>query len=264
MARKPNTPAASIHEALRRHFAPPEFAYLSEVRNGTGYGRATTRTADALAFSLWPSRGLELHGVEIKSARHDWLREKDNPEKADEIGKYCDRWWLATGNPSIAEVGELPAPWGLLVFTDGAMKVVKVAEKLEAKPIDRLLLAAILRRSAEGCADHVHRDEVESTASALIDAAREEGAKAALYEHEREKVYHEQLKQQIADFERVSGVHIDNWTGRNIGAAVRAVANKTPAELRRSFEYIRNHASRLTKDVDEVLAALPALADEET
>lgn len=256
MARKTPTPACSVHEALRQHFAAPEFAYLSEVRNGTGYGRATTRTADAMAFSLWPSRGLELHGIEIKSARHDWLREKDNPEKADAIGKYCDRWWLAIGDASVADVGELPAPWGLLVFVDGRIKVAKVAERLDAKPIDRLLLAAILRRAAEGCADHVHRDEVAATSAALINAAREEGASEARSEHAREQRYHEELKATIANFEKTSGVALDRWTHGDVGLAVRAMTCKTPAELRQSFEYIRNHANRLMRDADEVLAVL--------
>lgn len=258
MSRKSSTPAASVHEALRRHFAAPEFAYLSEVRNGTGYGRAATRTADAMAFSLWPSRGLELHGIEIKSARHDWLREKDNPEKADEIGQYCDRWWLAIGDASVAEVGELPAPWGLLVFTDGAITVAKVADRLDATPIDRLLLAAILRRASESCKDHVELSAVEARSAALIAAAREEGAAMAQIEHIHEKRDHENLKVQIAEFERVSGVQIDRWSGRNIGQAVRAMTGKTPADLRQSFQYIRNHASRLMTDADAVLAALPA------
>jgi hypothetical protein len=34
---------------LRAHFAPPHFAYLSQVRNGTGFRRKQTRTAAAMA-----------------------------------------------------------------------------------------------------------------------------------------------------------------------------------------------------------------------
>jgi len=98
---KPLTEAKLI-VLLKERFAAPEFAFLPHVRNGTGYARGTTRTADALAMSLWPSRGLELYGFEIKSERRDWLRERENPEKAEEICRFCDRWWVVAG---VAEGG---------------------------------------------------------------------------------------------------------------------------------------------------------------
>src|SRR4051812_49014156 len=103
----------SIWHALQKRHAPPEWAYFEEMRNGTGYARGA-RTADALAFSLWPSRGLELHGIEVKVHRSDWLREKGDPDKAEEIGKFCERWWLATTEGVVADVGEIPSAWGWL------------------------------------------------------------------------------------------------------------------------------------------------------
>ena len=60
---------------LRYRFCQPEWAFLSQVRNGTGYLR-TTRTADALAMSLWPSRGLHLYGFEIKVRKSDWKKDR--------------------------------------------------------------------------------------------------------------------------------------------------------------------------------------------
>ena len=59
-------------EKLSRKYRPPEWAFLVQVKNGVGWTRKD-RTADALAMSLWPSRGLELHGFELKSRRSDWL-----------------------------------------------------------------------------------------------------------------------------------------------------------------------------------------------
>ena len=49
---------AAVIAALRARHPSEAWAFLSHVRNGTGYARRTARTADALAFSLWPSRGL--------------------------------------------------------------------------------------------------------------------------------------------------------------------------------------------------------------
>jgi hypothetical protein len=83
------------------------------VRNSTGYG---DRTCDAIAMSLWPSRGLELHGIEIKCSRGDWLHELKRPDKADKMFKYFDRWWLAVSDESVAHDYEIPPTWGLIVM----------------------------------------------------------------------------------------------------------------------------------------------------
>ena len=53
-------------------------------------------SGDAVIMSLWPSRGLELHGVEIKVSRADWKREAADPAKAEAIAAYCDAGELAS------------------------------------------------------------------------------------------------------------------------------------------------------------------------
>jgi len=135
--------------ALRDHFNPKEYVVLPQVRNGAGFN--STRTADALVMSTWPSRGLNLYGVEIKVSRGDWLRERGKPEKADEIAAYCDYWFLAVGHESIVKDQEVPVPWGLLVpgKKPGTLKVMRAPTKLEAKPMSRSFLATILRKTLE-------------------------------------------------------------------------------------------------------------------
>ncbi len=90
----------TIEILLRERFAPPEYAIFFEVANGTG--ATCRRYADAVAMGLFPSRGLELHGIECKSVRSDWLRELTEPAKAEE-GWYpfCDRWWVAATSAEI-------------------------------------------------------------------------------------------------------------------------------------------------------------------
>lgn len=78
----------SVFQWLRKTFKPPAYIVLGEVRNTTGYARRV-RIADALVLSTWPSRGLYIHGFEIKSSRNDWLREFGAPEKAEEIFQFC-------------------------------------------------------------------------------------------------------------------------------------------------------------------------------
>jgi hypothetical protein len=113
------------------------------VRNSTGYGG--DRTCDAIAMSLWQSRGLELHGFEIKCSRGDWLSEMRRPDKADKMFKYFDRWWLAVSDASVVNDYELPPTWGLIVMD----KIKVQAPILTPEPLDRKFLAAIMRRVYE-------------------------------------------------------------------------------------------------------------------
>lgn len=89
----------AIIARVMEHWCPPEYYVLTEVRNGTGYSRREGY-ADVLAMSVWPSRGLEIIGAEVKASRSDWLREKADPQKADKFVKHCHRWYLITAGIS--------------------------------------------------------------------------------------------------------------------------------------------------------------------
>src|SRR6266849_640871 len=103
-----------IQAALRDRYPIRAWALFFEVADGTGaYQRGY---ADALAMSLYPSRGLDLHGFEVKTARQDWLNELKNPDKAERFAKFCDYFWLVTGSEEVAKKDEVPANWGLLVM----------------------------------------------------------------------------------------------------------------------------------------------------
>lgn len=117
--------AEDIERELIKRYPSGEYAYFSQVRNGTGFS-AETRTADAMVLSLWPSRGLELYGFEIKVRRSDWLSELKNPKKADELSQYCDYWYIVTPS-GIVEIGELPATWGLMEWNGKRWKITNVS-----------------------------------------------------------------------------------------------------------------------------------------
>ena len=146
-ARSPAISAEVVERALRSVFAPPEHAIFFEVPAGTG-AAGRRRVADAVAMSLWPSRGLEIVGVEIKTSRSDWLRERKNPEKAEEIAAYCDRWALATAE-GVAKPEEIPRAWDWFVVSgEGRISPARRGVATAAKPPDRTFVAALLR-SAE-------------------------------------------------------------------------------------------------------------------
>jgi hypothetical protein len=188
---------------------------MEEVGNGTGF--KCNRHADAVAVGLWPSRGLFVEGIEIKVHRGDWLKELAQPEKADDIAKWCDFWWVAAGSDDIVREGELPPNWGLLVLKGDKLYCKKQAPKLEPQPLDRAFVAAMFRRAHEGqaaVAEHARR------------AGFDEGVTKGPEEHQREverlRSALELTKSRIQSFQEASGVEIDHWHGGSIGSHLKA------------------------------------------
>lgn len=230
----------SLYDAIRSRFPEREYALAFEVRNDAGF--KASRAADAIAVSLWPSRGLEVHGLEVKTARSDFLRELRDASKSEPIQRYCDRWWIVAGDASVAKVEELPVTWGLLVLRKGKLYAVKPAPKLDAAPLDRGFVVAMLKRASE---DVVQKSVVEAeiarrvaAATAAIEAryARRVGktvdgvdVTAALAEGVALKRTYEALQSAVDDFEKASGVRIRAYDGIHLGKAVAVVLSQHTA-----------------------------------
>ena len=137
--------AGEVLAALRVTHAAPEWVFLTDVANGTG-GHARRR-ADAIAMNLWPSRGLEVKGFEVKVSRGDLKRELAEPEKADAVARYCDTWWIAAPK-GLVQAGELPLAWGLVEVGDKGARTTKTADRQEASPLTRHFVAALARAVA--------------------------------------------------------------------------------------------------------------------
>jgi len=157
-----------ILDALRQAYPPPAWAFLEHVADGTGSNQR--RTSDAMAMSLWPSRGLYLHGFEVKTFRGDWLRELRDPHKADEMVSRCHHWWVVAGDDHVVQASEVPPTWGLMVGPN--LAIVKPALVLTPAALDYPFLAAVLRRAAEtfvvGRRERIRDDAyVEAQANAL-------------------------------------------------------------------------------------------------
>ena len=196
-----------IINAIGKRCSAPEWAFFPQVRNGTGFAQLP-RTADAVAMNCYPSRGLEVHGFEVKTNRNDFLNELKDPEKAESIAKYCDRWWLVMSDSSYVMPGELPVNWGMLSMHGGVLRCDKEAPKLDAVPLDRLFVAALLRNQA------ICPNEEETR---KYNEGREYGKEVAGSNYKR-------LKKEVDEFERVSGVRItDQWYLGDIGLAVKTL-----------------------------------------
>ena len=203
--------------ALRTFYSQPEHVLIPQVRNGTGF--TSTRTADAIAMSVWPSRGLALSGIEIKVSRSDWLRELKNPKKADEIGRHCDYWVLAVGDEAIVKDGELPINWGLLVpgSKPNTLRMKFSPSRFDAEPISRSFLASILRRAFE---ESVPFKEVEAEIKRRVDdavAKKEAEITARLLstlDKEQLSTENANMKAVVKTFEEASGQWIGNSTAQ--------------------------------------------------
>jgi hypothetical protein len=252
--RPPALSEGELISRLRTRYAAPNYALLHHVRNQTGFGDRT-RTADAIAMSLWPSRGLSITGFEIKSHRSDWVSELAAPAKAEEIARHCDQWILVVGDREIVRAGELPATWGLLAPKgDGLVMVVEPKPHGEqSATVDQKFLAAILR--------NVHESSPDELAIKLAcDKVRTECYQAEVQKREREQRdanYEVQsLKQRIADFETASGVMINKWDGESLGHAVAALKGTTPEAIAKRLSGIASEIEMLAKNTRGVAANL--------
>jgi hypothetical protein len=213
--------ALQIDKALRDHFAKNGYVCLSQVRNGTGFEKRQVRTADMLAISTWPSRGLFTEGIEVKVSTGDLARELANPAKAEEIAQYCTYWWIA-GPDGIAEKTTLPDNWGLITVNDKLKAKVSIAAKrMQPKPMDELFVCACLRSFVES---HVAKSEVEEQVKAGIAEAVERVTK-------RNKDRLKELEEAVAEFNEHSGINLLSDYGhkrydlKDIGEAVKVLAN---------------------------------------
>lgn len=256
MAEKKNTDTLNAREVMNRlrvKYAAPEFAFLTNVADGTGGG--SSRYADALAMGLWPSRGLRLTGFEIKVARSDWLKELEQPAKAEAICRYCDHWYVVVGDDSIVKYGELPPTWGLICPRGPGLKVVNEAPTLSAVPMDRIFLAALLRRSVEQGVD-----------AEVLKKARDEsyaaGEKDGHRRGERAAKDNQARVARLEEFEQYSGVNIGDrhtWQeAKDIGTAVRMVLKGEHVNIPDRLRNLRESASRIIAQVDKELAELSA------
>ncbi len=199
-------------------------------------------------MALWPSRGLELIGFEVKVSRADWLRELKNAEKAEDFFALCDRWYVVAPTEAV-KLEELPAGWGWMVPGPKGLKVEAAGTAKKGADPDRLFLAAMLRRIQEATVPR-------AAIAAELTKAREQGCKDALREAGYDADDHQRLVEQVAAFEKASGVRLDpyEWRWDAIGRAVRQVLEHGPERIRRQLEAHRRWAAEVLQECDELLA----------
>lgn len=240
-----------VNAAIRRAYPSTEYAVMFEVGNATG--SRVTRHADAVVMNLWPSRGLLIEGIEVKVSRSDWTREIKNPEKAEAISKYCDKWWIIAPEGIVHE-HEVPALWGYKkVNAKGALVTVKDApkkDKEELHPLDRGFVSAMLRRASEAdsrVVDKLVATQVAKERASIKDQVdREVARQAGVYA---------KVEERLAKLKEM-GLHLDgHWS--DVHEIMRAY--KLGKSLRDSYELSGlNHKADALIGVAETLKTVHA------
>lgn len=268
MARIDYESGSTLRKALRAQYPLPHYALLYEV--ASGMGKTLNGYADAIAMSLFPSRGLDIEGFEIKTDRRDWLRELKDPDKAEHVAKFCHRWWLVTSDEEIAKPEEVPAGWGLYVLNkNDRLDVAKRPKKLKAVHPDRPFIGAMLRRAnemaereRERAVEAIDKDEFVRQAKAQAEKEAEQRYNKDLNIATRT---HEALKREVEEFEKVSGIKITMWNGTRMGEAVNMLATMKDSmhftridELARQIELQAANLRRDALQLKEVGTSLMA------
>lgn len=263
---KPLMTSSEIIVLLRRRHGPPEWAFIPQVRDKTGAHNA--RTADAVAMGLWPSRGLHLHGFEIKVSLGDWRRELGNPAKAEVIAAFCHFWWIVAPK-GVIPLEELPENWGLIEATKKRLVAVKPATELEAQTPDYPFLAALLRRAQEAIVPRAEIDAKMDLARGEIEKRVNESADWKT-KHLRED--YERLEKAVKEFEKASGIKIERYgynsreKGEHFQEAM-LLMNKGAAarrKIRDVIKYAKVHVEAAREALDDLAAAEEKLSGQTT
>jgi hypothetical protein len=254
---------SSIHRLLRERYPAQAWAIFFEV--ASGIGRYSGRYADAIAMSIFPSRGLDFHGFEIKVDRRDWLRELKDPAKADEIGKYCDYWWLVLGKADVAKDEEIPRTWGVLIHDGNRLVQKKAASRLKAKSIDRPFVAALLRRAHEMAAHEKRKVDDKFAMEKAVQDSYQRGVRDGREHNDsdlqiavRER---EALQSNLNEFQKKSGIEINKWNGGRIGEAVESLRWLKKNTSTEALDSAANSLERAAQDLREKSKALSEAPD---
>lgn len=252
---------ADLTTLLRDRYSGDEWAFIAQVPDSTGGAR---RTADGLAMNLWRSRGLALHGFEIKVSRRDWLKEKNAPEKADLIARFCHYWWIVTPydpDGKMVPDFELPHGWGLIRATKAGtgLKVqTKAAARDDVDQVTPAFLAALLRRATGQSAS-------TQELAAARQAGRTEAADAALAQARREAGHLPQRLQEVAteveEFVKAAGFNPTHHRLPDVWDALQAsMAYAGPEEVGRAVAALVKAPRAHVRALDELRRLQAAVA----
>jgi hypothetical protein len=235
-----------ITQLLRAKYRGRDWAFLAQVPNGTGTHKS--RTCDGMAMSLWPSKGLHLHGFEIKVSRGDWLAEIQQPEKSEAFIRYCHYWWIVAP-AGVVKLDEVAGNWGVQEVTKQGdkLRVTKAASLMSPIAVDPSFLAALFRAMRRESSEH----ELQTARQEGYSDGFREGQRASDNQQKRAAEWagreDESLRRSVAAFEAASGLAINAYNGGSLGEQVARARKLEDAEA--ALSAIRKRVERLAENL---------------
>lgn len=246
--------ASDVRALLRKRYCHPEWALCFEVANATGTN--ARRYADAVAMNLFPSRGLALHGFEIKVSKADFRSEIENPDKSVAVQQYCDHWWVVAPAEAVDET-LLPKTWGWLRVDNSRLVVAKQAPELDAKPVTRSFMAALVRRANE-----VDASEVDKLVRDKVDALRQEDEKRFERNLAARARKGDEAVKALEDLRKRIGPD-EHWHYLDQDAVAKAVKMVVSSGVLGTYGGIRELERSTRRAADQIAKALNAVVGEE-
>lgn len=184
-----------------RRYEAPEWFTLEQVTPGKQAGRYI----DLVAWNVWTSRDFPIHGIEIKVARSDWLRELKDPAKAEKSFNFVEAYFVAAPK-GVVELAEVPPAWGYYEIDAGKVYDRKAATRTKRDVFSVSDVAAILQRVMTDWRSPRDVREIKVLRE-QYDAARDEVKDAGRNDRAKLKDIEDQLKQ----VERALGA--SSWEG---------------------------------------------------
>lgn len=244
----------SIYELLCHHYPSDKYVLMAEVRNKAGNDASSS--ADYIAVSTWPSRGLTITGIELKRSRTDWLREKKDHGKAENIFRLCDYFWLLTAESAVGDIAkleEIPETWGWMAVKGSKILTKKEAPRLSPQPIDRDFMVTMLKRASDKT-QYVHRDAIETR----IKEAHEHGKSETAYSLKNIQQKLESVRKGVSAFEVAAGIRLDIDYGptqqvEKMGAAVKFIMAGGVEQIKKDLASLETRAKSICERISEGL-----------
>lgn len=256
--RKPIS-TTELGKLLRDRYPRDRYAMVFDVPDSVGVSQS--RRIDAVALGCWKSGGRQIEGFELKVSRGDWLRELKQVTKADPFVQLCDRFWLVTGDASIAKLDEIPAAWGWMAATANGLVIERPATRLPGcgDALPRQFVIGLMRRMQD---DLVRNPDVAAYIDERVKLeighaeSRVETATRTL----RGRL--EALESTVKKFETQSGIKLDDWRMGNVGKLVSSLMSLGYSEdggLRRVQEVLQSQERVLESTLRQVKGVLGEL-----
>lgn len=232
------------------------FVVSVQVNDRAGFAR---RRLDAVVLDTWPSKGLELHGLEIKVTRQDLRRELQDLSKFEEMAKSLDRFSIVAA-PKVATLDMLPDKWGLYI-PDGRgglrarRKPLQLWNERNDGVVSRSFMAAFVRALLSRSTDD---EALRAEYKRGYDRGKLEGSR----EVDRVENREQRLRLRIEEFEEASGIDIDSYKAERIGQAVDLILSGGLGRKLRFSSGIREKGEALVALADD-LAELKEQFDED-